>query len=141
MTSHQTLKKLEKDYVLNHHRTKSFQDKILLTTDHGSWVLLTKQEYGKFKRLPKNQKQKAFYKYWTIKEALGKARGTGLSESINRINFSKTLNEQEIKFNYGEYGTINTRWSIISFSPFLNYVAAVAVELNNQHLHKFQFSS
>lgn len=34
-----------KKYCLNNYRIKKIRDKILLTTDHGAWVLLEKKEY------------------------------------------------------------------------------------------------
>jgi len=36
------------EYVTNHFRLKHFKDGFLLTTDHGSWVFLSKEEYTSF---------------------------------------------------------------------------------------------
>lgn len=44
------LEELEKSkgYIVNFYRQKRLQDKILLTTDHGTWVSLHEQEYADF---------------------------------------------------------------------------------------------
>ena len=37
--------KAEEKYIVNYHRIKKIKDKILITTDSGSWVVLDKKEY------------------------------------------------------------------------------------------------
>ena len=37
-----------KRFSKNHFRMKKLRDKYLLTTDHGSWVALEKEEYNNF---------------------------------------------------------------------------------------------
>jgi uncharacterized protein len=60
------LKKPEKDYLINQHRVHKFDDEhILITTDHGAWVVLNSKEYMLF-RTGRIEEQANLYK--TLKE-------------------------------------------------------------------------
>jgi 4'-phosphopantetheinyl transferase len=72
---------------------------------------LTEQENAVFKSLPRGRKSRAFFESWTRKEAYLKAIGTGLAQPFTRINPSITFG-----------------WSIMSFTPDPDYVAALAIE-------------
>jgi 4'-phosphopantetheinyl transferase len=72
---------------------------------------LTEQENEVFKSLPKGRRSKAFFELWTRKEAYLKAIGTGLAQPFTKINPSVTFG-----------------WSIASFTPDPDYVAALAIE-------------
>jgi His-Xaa-Ser system radical SAM maturase HxsB len=51
-----------KDYVVNNYRCKRIKDKFLLTTDHGGWAALTREEMGELHR--GNPKQELFKMLW-----------------------------------------------------------------------------
>lgn len=40
----------DKEYFMNHVRSKRMDDGVLITTNHGSWVFLSKEEYALFKK-------------------------------------------------------------------------------------------
>ncbi|WP_020208006.1 4'-phosphopantetheinyl transferase family protein [Gilvimarinus chinensis] len=46
------------------------------------------QEIAKLKNLSTAQQETEFYRLWTLKEAFFKARGTGISEGLNKVSFA-----------------------------------------------------
>ena len=42
--------KFSKDYLLNNYRSRDFGNKTLVTTDHGSWIMLSKEEFNFLKK-------------------------------------------------------------------------------------------
>ncbi len=101
--------------------------------------LFSKQENTIFKKIPKSQKLRTFFKCWTIKEAYSKAVGTGLTEPFIQRNLSFALKKSICKFKTKINAEDAFYWSITSFTPTPNYIASLAVESHNWHLQSFQF--
>jgi 4'-phosphopantetheinyl transferase len=80
----------------------------------------TKQENAVFRSLTGGRKTKAFFESWTRKEAYLKAIGTGFADEIPSVTNKRDL-----------VGT--TGWSIMSFKPDPDYVAALAIEGHDWH--------
>lgn len=85
-------------------------------------------EYATIRATPDSQKRDAFFTIWTLKEALLKARGDGLSTPLNQF---------EVAFGPGETARLvrtdwdpgdATRWSLSHITPDEGYIAAIAVE-------------
>lgn len=84
------------------------------------------QEREALQRRPCDERQQAFFEYWTCKEAFVKATGEGLSRSLD--SFSITLSNQK---NHGMAcvtgdGIRTAKWNIVPFAPAPGYAGAVA---------------
>lgn len=92
------------------------------------------QEFEQISYLPTTKKDKEFFTLWTAKEAYLKAIGKGLSGGLETVKVSsdeprKFINLPEIN---------HTTWTLLSFVPQVNYLAAMAVQENRQVNHYFQ---
>jgi len=59
-------------------------------------------EFQELKRLPEHERARAFFRFWTLKEAYVKARGRGLSLDLSGFFFPDVLgNEIRIEFDEG----------------------------------------
>lgn len=86
------------------------------------------REFELISTLPPEEKQKAFFRGWTAKEAYLKATGDGLSGSLEQVEVSlipdKPLHLLSIQGN----SETAYQWRIYDFIPAPNYIATVAVE-------------
>ena len=75
------------------------------------------------------KKINAFYRFWTLKESLVKAIGTGINESIKEINFKKLDNENNIL----KKEVNNDMWHFYQCTFKDNYALSLASdkEINN----------
>lgn len=83
------------------------------------------KESTAFFELPRPRREKAFFNGWTRKEAFVKALGAGLDYPFDRFDVSwetKARLEIHDEFEHAR------KWSISSFAPDPNYVAALVVE-------------
>ena len=81
-------------------------------------------EAAHIRQLPPPDQERVFYKLWTLKEALVKARGGGLSDPLARADFSPLLrNAREPVVD-----AAGTRWRWASWEPTDRWAAAVALE-------------
>jgi 4'-phosphopantetheinyl transferase len=75
-----------------------------------------------------SEKEQAFFKLWTGKEAFLKANGSGLTEPLNQVEISlqtwKTFTQN----------TGRTHWHLEIFTPVPGYQAALAFEKNNAQI-------
>ena len=84
-------------------------------------------EYSALIQLPNDQQTQAFYHIWTRKEAFIKAIGEGLSHPLD--SFSVNLTENQAALIRSEHlGEKIQQWSLASFSPKENYIAALAID-------------
>lgn len=79
------------------------------------------KEVAALAALPTQLRRLAFFKCWTSKEALLKAKGTGLSGELDEIEV--ILTSHDVRVN----GTI-PNWDLVELSPCDGYVGALAVE-------------
>jgi len=89
-------------------------------------LVLHSEEYIFFEGLFSHQKRDFFYRYWTQKEALVKAVGSGLSHPLSNIHidFSDYLSPSLVRFDQKE----NTNnWSLALLKTPSNYVAHIAL--------------
>lgn len=74
------------------------------------------------------QKEDAFFKTWTCKEAFMKANGTGLTIPINQVEITLSANEEVRLNSIGSDNDELARWHLELFEPISGYQAAMAVE-------------
>lgn len=78
--------------------------------------------------LPTEGQTEGFYRCWTRKEALIKAKGDGLSLPLNQFEVSLLPGEEaQLKATHWDPEEAK-RWSLFSFSPEKNFIAALAIE-------------
>ena len=76
-----------------------------------------------FKSLPDEQKQEAFFRCWTLKEAYIKALGDGLAHPLDQFDVSFAPGEPA-----GLLNEESSKWLLKDFVPAPGYMAAVALE-------------
>jgi 4'-phosphopantetheinyl transferase len=82
----------------------------------------TANEVATLQDLPVDLQREAFYKCWTSKEALLKAKGTGLSGPLDEVQIVLTTEAGvRVTFAAGE-------WSLTELSPIDGYAAALAAQ-------------
>jgi len=116
------------EYIHDFSEMESIADKILSASEKIA-----------FRELPKQKKIKAFFKWWTRKEAFLKALGTGLAQSMDMIDISIFYGEETV----GEKIEVSpdeiSKWSIHDIEPVPGFAAAFAVEQKNWRLHCWQW--
>jgi 4'-phosphopantetheinyl transferase len=81
-------------------------------------------------QLAEAEKEAAFFRLWTCKEALAKARGRGLVQALS--GFEVSLATSAVLSDM-ETGAQPGLWSMQSFEPVPGYIAAVAVPALGVH--------
>ena len=94
------------------------------------------QEYAAIQALSPDQKQEAFFRYWTCKEAYLKATGDGLSQ-LERIEVALTSAEPAKLLRIPD--SLHQDWILRELKPATDYVAAVAVAGQDWQLTRWQF--
>lgn len=88
----------------------------------------SKTEIKALEKQPKKDLERAFFRCWTRKESFIKAEGSGLSFPLDQFTVSLDSDEKttllETKWNEDE----KNDWSLKSFKPAKDYIAAVAVK-------------
>lgn len=98
------------------------------------------KERAMFCKLPADQQHMMFFKSWTQKEAYLKAIGEGLSRSLDSITVSLVPNEPARLLQVKGEPEEHLRWSLQTFKPAPDYMAALAVEGQNWNLACWQSS-
>jgi len=80
-----------------------------------------------FQALPEPEKKKAFFNWWTRKEAVIKATGDGLSRPLDSFEVSLAPGEPARLLRMAEESKAALRWSIDELKPAPGYAAAFAV--------------
>jgi 4'-phosphopantetheinyl transferase len=94
-------------------------------------------EKAAFAVLPQEQRLRAFYAYWTVKEAYTKAIGAGLAYPLDRL---------AVAIEGGGLAVIDgdvdeaARWFSTTFCPRLGYAAAVVVRRLSPQLSLWQYA-
>jgi len=86
------------------------------------------------------QKEEAFFKIWTCKEAFLKANGSGLTIPINQVEISLESDGSVTLTSIGELEEQTELWRMESFSPISDFQAALAVKGNGGHITLRQLS-
>ena len=99
------------------------------------------QEIAAIESLPEPMRQRAFFSCWTRKEAYLKARGDGLSGTMDSFSVSVNPGEPAVLFNNGQNDTQeSSRWSLADLDPDSRYVGALAVEGCHWRLNCWQLT-
>lgn len=85
---------------------------------------LTDSEGSELWRVPAPEREEAFLRFWTLKEAYLKATGRGLTQSFKTFEVSAALQTQLVKENKDDVLT----WTVHSPECPRGYVAALALE-------------
>jgi 4'-phosphopantetheinyl transferase len=88
----------------------------------------TRRERDLFNALPDDQRQAAFFRAWTRKEAALKAVGYGV-QSLDRCDVTFRPDEPELVLRMGDDSLAADKWLLRSWQPAPDYMAAVAVQL------------
>ena len=86
------------------------------------------REINFFQSLPPGERSSAFFKCWTRKEAYLKARGEGLSLSLDSFDVSARSGETAVVFTPQEGPGKALRWTLQDISIDEGFAAALAVE-------------
>ncbi|MBW4651005.1 MAG: 4'-phosphopantetheinyl transferase superfamily protein [Kastovskya adunca ATA6-11-RM4] len=95
-------------------------------------------EYEAIRALSPSQKQEAFFRYWTCKEACIKATGEGLAQ-LDKVEISLTPEAPANLLNSPSPLQNDQDWVLLELTPASNYVAAVAVVGKGWQLSRWQF--
>ena len=96
--------------------------------DEVASVSFSEHELAKWRALPGDQRQQAFFQAWTRKEALVKAVGDGLVHPLRRFEVSFAPHERPRILCIEDDETLAARWSLTALGPADGYTAALAVE-------------
>ena len=98
------------------------------------------QEYAVIKALPTAEKEIAFFRAWTGKEAYLKAVGDGLAGSLDSIEISLQLEEATGLLSIMGDSQTAANWSLLNIAISPEYIASLAVEGCNWQLSCFCFN-
>lgn len=85
-------------------------------------------ERAAWRQLPFEQRQRAFFRWWTRKEAYLKATGEGLSGSLGAFDVSLSEGDAPQEPAIGGLGITAVQWSLVELVPEPGYLATLAVE-------------
>lgn len=88
----------------------------------------TPRESARINSLSGAQREDAFFKTWTCKEAFLKAKGSGLTVPINQVEISLETEGTVELISIGDNREQPAHWRLEMFNPFPGYQAALAVE-------------
>jgi 4'-phosphopantetheinyl transferase len=86
------------------------------------------QEQAAFRALSPEERQEAFFRYWTCKEAYIKARGEGFALAPDQFGVSISPGNPTKLLVRSENPNEVSRWSFCELQPAPGYIAAFAVE-------------
>jgi 4'-phosphopantetheinyl transferase len=88
----------------------------------------SEREKAVFRGLAANEKQEAFFTYWTCKEAYLKASGEGLTRPLSQIDVTLVPGETARLMSIDGDVKEASRWTLQELRPAPGFVAALAVE-------------
>lgn len=95
------------------------------------------QEQGLLDSLPFEARQRAFFDYWTGKEAILKALGLGLS-ALKLVEL-RPVNKRIQPFSIAGCGQSATAWQLHFFEPEPDYIASLAIASSTLQLKYWQW--
>lgn len=100
----------------------------------------SKQEKVVFQTLVGHEKQEAFFRYWTCKEAYTKACGEGLAQPLNRIDISLVPGKPATLLSVNGDVQVTSRWSLQELKSATGFAAALVVEGHGYQLACWKWS-
>lgn len=88
----------------------------------------SRREIASLRAVDPSDRQRAFFRCWTRKEALLKAHGRGLSIPLDSFAVSLTAEERPALLEYREGPEETSRWSLFSLDLGREFVAALAIK-------------
>ena len=88
----------------------------------------SRREVSMLRALPTEMRLHAFFRCWTRKEAYIKARGEGLSLSLDQFDLSSSPRESDAVLDTRRGSSEASRWSLQELTPAPGYVGALVVE-------------
>lgn len=99
-----------------------------VATDQLAARFFSSLELSTLNSLASEDRTQAFFNYWTCKEAYIKARGEGLSFSLDKFDVSIIPESQRAILNVHDAPMETERWSLRTLLPGDGYAGAIAVE-------------
>ena len=96
-------------------------------------------EYAQYCTINPESRLDAFFRCWTRKEAYIKARGEGLSLSLQSFDVTLTPSERPRVLRIDDGTDEAAFWSLLEFEPAAGYVGAVAARMRDVTLSSFVF--
>ena len=81
-------------------------------------------EAWRIRQLPQAERLPAFLRHWTIREALVKAQGVGLRETLAQVDFTPFVRDGVRDLT----DATGSSWNCVSFEPNADSVAALVVK-------------
>ena len=100
----------------------------------------SKNEFEALKRVPINQRTKAFFNCWSRKESYIKAIGMGVSYPLERFTVSLVSNVAPALLKVDADATEAARWNMYELDVGEEYAAALIVENPPVSLRRFQWN-
>ncbi len=101
----------------------------------------SERERTELRALPVDQRQEAFFRCWTRKEAYIKATGQGLSLPLDQFDVSLSPGEPATISHPRQDPEENASWSLRELDPGPGYAAALAVEGHDWQLRAWQWTA
>ncbi len=101
----------------------------------------SKREFDTLNALPEHKRQKAFFTFWTRKEAYLKARGKGLSGDLRNFDVTPASGEPAELFEIQGFRQDGVSWLLRDLDVGPGYTAALAVEGHDWQLRFWQCNS
>jgi 4'-phosphopantetheinyl transferase len=91
--------------------------------------MLSADEYGEFTSIPEELQQTRFFEYWTRKEALAKALGSGLQQGFDRLSLHPWPGDKPQRIDCSRGGETVPQWVMPIAVPRKGYIAAHAAAI------------
>lgn len=98
------------------------------------------REVAALRMVPAHKRRETFFAYWACKEAYTKARGTGLSLSLDQFDVLPATKEPEVLLSCEKDPKEALRWVLRSLSAGSGYSAALAVQGHGWRLECWQWN-
>jgi 4'-phosphopantetheinyl transferase len=99
----------------------------------------SKLEQAAFNALPEREKKEAFFNCWTRKEAFIKAIGEGLYYPLDQFDVSLSPGEYPRLLRVAGMPGEASLWSLKSFTPAIEYKAALAIKCKDYNIIYWRF--
>jgi len=114
--------------------------RLITETEQSAHGFFSDQEKAAFQGLVEHQKQRAFFRYWTCKEAYLKASGEGLELPLDQIDVLLASGKPARLLSINGDIQEASRWSLEELKLVSGFAAALVVERDSYHLSCWQWS-